>query len=181
MNTSPLRYRMQTILYFLLTLYIGTTLPSLSADPAPPQNTTIEAPQADKTIPHATPAPDEPYFSLPIEEPSKQNDKFLVEFLNMLATLGFVIALILVIAWFLKRFVNTRLESMNANSAIRVVEKRGLSPKTILYLLEVEGKTILVAESQNGLTALTEYNTPSKAEPTASKEFPSPFSKLLEK
>ncbi len=172
---------MKTILSLLLTLFLGIAQHDLHADTTPTPPTTLEAPQV--TPPGIKPAPsdEEPYFPLQIEEPSPQSNKFLVEFLNMLATLGFIIALILIVAWFLKRFVNARLEQVNASSSIQVIEKRGLSPKSMLYLLRVENKTILVAESQHGVTALTEFDTPIETEPAASQEFPSPFSKLLEK
>lgn len=89
----------------------------------------------------------------------------MTELLSMLATLGLVIGLILIAAWFLKRFANARLEQVNNTSAIKVTERRSLSPKTVLYLLELEGKAILIAESHNGVTSLAtfksdEYPTP---------------------
>lgn len=126
--------------------------------------------------------PDEPIFPMDelIKGPLKQNDRFFTEFLNMLATLGFIIALILIVAWFLKRLVNTRMEQANVSSSIKVLEKRVLSPKSVVYLLEIEGTGILIAESANGITRLSEFEIAQESK-GQSTESSSNFSKLLEK
>ena len=45
---------------------------------------------------------------------------------------------------------------------IQVLEKRMLSPKSILYLIEVEGQKVLVAESQHEIRRLESW--PQRAE-----------------
>ena len=97
----------------------------------------------------------------------------------MMATLGLIISLILIVAWFLKRMLNSRQEQANATSLIKVIERRSLSPKTAIYLLEIEGKSVLISESHNGVTHLTDYNTPEEKEET--QPLPSAFNKLLDK
>jgi len=118
----------------------------------------------------------EPVF--PIEElikkPNKQDDKFYSEFINMLASLGLIIALIFIVAWFLKRLANTRLTQVNNSSSIRIIEKRIISPKTSLFLLDIEGTTVFIAESANGVTRLAEFSTKEEAKQSSS------FEKLLE-
>ena len=101
----------------------------------------------------------EPVFPLTIEDPLKNNEKFVTEFFNMLATLGLIIAFIIAIAWIFKRTMNMKLEKVAANSAIKVLERRNISPKTLLYLIEVEDKVILFSESHNGVTKLAEYSS----------------------
>jgi len=107
------------------------------------------------------PANQHPEYYFPpeelIERPTEPTNKFLSDFLNMLATLGLIIALIFIIAWFLKRFTNTRLEQANVTSNIKIIEKRVLSPKSVLYLLEVEGTGYLISESVNGVSHLSEF------------------------
>lgn len=170
---------MHRLLSLLTALFLILQATCLQAD-ADPASSSKPAPQI-QTIP-VPPLDNEPVFPLNIEEPARQNEKFFTEFLNMLATLGFIIALILIIAWFLKRLMNTRLEQMNSTSLIKVVERRTLSPKTSLYLLEVDDKTILIAETNHGVTCLSEYVTPvEEPENAPTTEFPSPFSKMLEK
>lgn len=92
-----------------------------------------------------------------IEEPSQDTNLFLSEFIKMTATLVLIIALIFIFAWFLKRMVNTRIEQANSTSLIQVVERRTISQKTSVYLLNVEGKGIVMAESPSGITFLGNY------------------------
>lgn len=67
---------------------------------------------------------------------------------KMLLSLIALIVLLGVSYWFLKRLIQQRLQKGVGEAAIQIVEKRMISPKTILYLIEVEGKKILIAESQ---------------------------------
>ncbi len=59
-----------------------------------------------------------------------------------------LVALLGVTFWFLRKLIQQRIEKGAANLTIQIIEKRMLSPKTMLYLVEVEGKKILLAESQ---------------------------------
>lgn len=65
-----------------------------------------------------------------------------------LLTLFALVALLGVTFWFLRRLVQQRLQKGDANLSIQVLEKRMISPKTMLYLVEIEGKRVLLAESQ---------------------------------
>lgn len=110
----------------------------------------------------------EPLFPLDTHRLDEENSRFFSELINTLATLGLVIALLLIIAWFLKRMVNTRIEKMNVNSRIKIVERRMLSQKSALYLIEVEGTTFLITESQNGSSSALELKS---APPADFKKF----------
>lgn len=66
---------------------------------------------------------------------------------KMLLTLIALVALLLISYWFVKKLLQNRLQKGNTNATIQVLEKRMISSKTMLYLIEVEGKKILVAES----------------------------------
>lgn len=112
-------------------------------------------------------------------EPPPENSRFWSEVVNMMATLGLIISLILIAAWFLKRMLNTKQELANTTSIIKVIERRGLSPKTAVYLLEIEGKSVVIAESQNGVTVLSSYDSPVDEEEEKPK-VPSAFNKLLD-
>lgn len=113
-----------------------------------------------------------------IGEPAPETNRFLNEVVNMMATLGLIISVILIFAWFLKRMLNTRQEQANTTSLIKVIERRSLSPKTAIYLLEVEGKSMIISESVNGVTRLANYDSPEEVEEEP-KEIPSTFNKLL--
>jgi flagellar biogenesis protein FliO len=69
-------------------------------------------------------------------------------FFKMFMSLGLIIALLLGTYYLLRKLIRIKLEKANADSSIRILEKRMLSPKTMLYLIELEGKQVLLAESQ---------------------------------
>ena len=77
--------------------------------------------------------------------------------MNMMATLGLIIGLILLVAWFLKRFVNSRMEQMNESSQVQIIERRTLSPKAMLYIIEIDNRRIILAESMQGVTRIADY------------------------
>lgn len=66
---------------------------------------------------------------------------------KMLLTLVALVVLLLISYWFVKKILQNRLQKGNENAAIQILEKRMISAKTMLYLIEVKGKEVLVAES----------------------------------
>lgn len=85
------------------------------------------------------------------------NSHFTKEFVKMLFFLGLIIAFMIAGSWFLKRMVNVRIQQTNEQSEIKVIEHRGLSTKTTLYLLEIEGKQILIGETAHGVVSLAQF------------------------
>lgn len=77
-------------------------------------------------------------------------------FMQMFLTLMAVVLLLWVTVWFLRNMIQKRLQKGSGAQSIQVLERRVLSPKSMLYLVEVEGKRILVAESQVEVRRLTE-------------------------
>ena len=69
-------------------------------------------------------------------------------FAKMLLTFGALIFLLFLSYWVIKRLIRVRLEKGSRVSSISVLERRMLSPKTMLYVVEHEGKKVLLAESQ---------------------------------
>lgn len=65
-----------------------------------------------------------------------------------------VLVLILVTVWFLRRLANKRPLGMGNHRHIKILEKRLLSPKTSLYLIEVAGRQTLIAESMLDIEVL---------------------------
>ncbi len=107
-------------------------------------------------------------------------DRFVSEFLYMLSMLGLILLILLAVTWFLKKVLNTRLQQVNSSSAIKVIERRSLSPKSAIFLLEVEGRGVALAESTNGVTFLTTFPIEEEeAAPTAAP--PQQFSSYLER
>lgn len=90
------------------------------------------------------------------KEELQGTDNFWKNFFYMLFVLGFIVSLIFAIAWFMKKMVHTRLMQENASSSLKILDKRSLSPKSMLYIIEAEGKQIILGESVNGITKLSE-------------------------
>lgn len=117
-----------------------------------------------------------------LPEPPKMNEyKFWDEFSQMLYYLGMICLGMLVVAWFLKKALHTRMQQMNLTSSIKILEKRSLSPKSSLYLIDVLGKGVLIGETPGGIHLITELPTdiplpePAEVKPTRS------FAELLKK
>lgn len=73
---------------------------------------------------------------------------FGAAFLKMLLSFGAILFLLFATYWALKRFVRFRLQKGVGSPILHVVERKMLSPKTTLYVVEIEGKRVLFAESQ---------------------------------
>lgn len=119
-----------------------------------------------------------PASQLPIEE---SPDKFTSELLNMLITLGMLVAVIFALSYILKRMLTVKTQQENYKSTIKVLEKRSLSPKAALYLVEVYNRTLVIAESPNGFSCMTTFDD---IEEEAETETPPPkdpkaFEKIL--
>jgi flagellar biogenesis protein FliO len=91
-------------------------------------------------------------------------------FLNMLFSLGFIVLLLLLAGWFLKRILKTKMTQANEGSRIKIIERRGLAPKSNVYLLDVGGKGLVVGESSAGLQTLMEVNLEDIQAKTSLKE-----------
>lgn len=66
---------------------------------------------------------------------------------KMLLTLIALIGLLLATYWFLKRLIYNRLQKGSGKQSIAILEKRMISTKTMLYLIQVQDRQILFAES----------------------------------
>lgn len=82
------------------------------------------------------------------DEPGEYN--YWQEFFRMMLILGMILGSVLVIAWFLKGFLNKRIKQVNQQNQIKVLERRNLSQKSMLYLIELAGKKMLIGDSASG-------------------------------
>lgn len=99
-----------------------------------------------------------PYILLAQE--TEKGLSFFDEMMHMFLILGGILVAMLVVAWSLKRLLNTRMEQINADSQIKIIEKRHLSPKSILYLVELQGKRYLLGEGPQGVVSLGDVKLP---------------------
>ena len=124
---------------FVILLLIINTMPITAQEGSPPAVEEGVTPSQSSDVP--------PWG---VEE--DQGSRFMQQLMHMLLSLGFIVLLIVVVAWGLKRILSQRLTQANSSSAIQVLERRTLSAKAAVYLLEVKGHTIVVGESPAGLT-----------------------------
>jgi flagellar biogenesis protein FliO len=69
-------------------------------------------------------------------------------FVKMMISLIAIVVLLFLTYYLLRKIIQKKLQSGSPDSSIFILERRVLSPKTMLSLVEVEGKKVLLAESQ---------------------------------
>ena len=69
-------------------------------------------------------------------------------FLKMFLALIALIVGIFLTVWLLKKLSQGKWAGGNSNRMIKILEKRPLSPKTMLYIIDVDGQQSVIAESQ---------------------------------
>lgn len=91
------------------------------------------------------------------EEVSSHTFNYMGQFFNMIFTLAIVLGLIFVSVLFLKKIMRTKMRELNRSTGIKILEKRVLSQKASLYLVDVLGKGIVISESAAGVQLVTEF------------------------
>lgn len=80
--------------------------------------------------------------------PAEMPPSYQGAFVKMMLTLFALILFIILSVWMMRRLAHGRMKQMNYGKTIKILERRPLSAKSILYLIEAEGKKILISESQ---------------------------------
>ena len=85
-----------------------------------------------------------------------------LSFLWMLVQTIFALALVCGLAYVIFRVILPRLAvSYSSNNMVRVVDRIGLEARKSLYVIEVAGKWMLVASSENGVQFIAELDAAS--------------------
>jgi len=101
-----------------------------------------------------SPAPDTPGIppeipsAVPGVSPLDMVPGYEGAFLKMFLALLALIVGIFVTVWLLKKLSQGKWAGGNSNRMIKIIEKRPLSPKTMLYIIDVDGQQSVIAESQ---------------------------------
>ncbi len=132
-------------MYYIFSFLFLLFSPILNGEPTPPLPPELE----QKIEPH----PYTEYFPAGIEN-DYSTDRFFGEAMHMFIALGVIICFLLLASWFVKRMLSTQIQQMNDTSRIKIHERRTLSAKSSLYLLEVENNTVLISESPAGVSLL---------------------------
>lgn len=102
------------------------------------------------------------------------------DILNMVVSLGGIIVCLALAAFIFKRLMKKRLNMQNEANAIKIIERRALSPKSALFLVEIEGKKFVISESSAGVHLIGDlpFNENLNQEKESTKETPS-FATIL--
>jgi len=103
---------------------------------------------------HKEPTPPIPEEN-PIVDIQKTTDSYETTFVKMILVLIGLLILVILTIWMFKKFSRGRLRTLNYHKSIKILEKRPLSPKSMLYLIEIRGKRVLISESQCEMRNIT--------------------------
>ena len=124
---------------------------SAPAEQAPPQNPAAPPPSMPGHLePTAEPGP------APIPSSKEMTNSYESAFVRMLVTLLGLVFLVFATFWILRRLGKGKFK-MGGGRTINVIERRALSPKSMLYVVEIGNKKVLISESQLEVRALTSF------------------------
>lgn len=112
-------------------VYSSPIIETSSIQPIEPQNPSETAPFIDQA-PH-------------LESNTKEYES---AFIKMIIFLIGLLIFVFIVFFLFKKLSSSRMQHNNHFRTIKILEKRAISPKSMLYLVEVGGKKILLAESQ---------------------------------
>ncbi|MEG0036695.1 MAG: FliO/MopB family protein [Victivallaceae bacterium] len=80
------------------------------------------------------------------------------EFLKMGLSLFLLLTIFTVCVWAFKKFLKNRSTRFNkGSSAIKILDQRALSHKSVLYIVQVVDKILIIAESSEEIRMLSEF------------------------
>lgn len=146
---------MHYLLIPFLSLFIISTSFSLHAQQDVPQEQPVMHDNGQENIPVIK----DPTFEDEVRKTTQEPDNFQGKFMKMLFILALLIGFMILASMMLKRMTRNRITQMNSQSLIKVLETRYLSPRSTLYLIDIEGKEILIAESHSGVSHIANINS----------------------
>lgn len=107
------------------------------------------APAETPAAPEHSPTPTGPDFTFhPEKTPQEMTQSYEGAFVKMIATVIGLVLFVLLTIWTLRKIGQGRFRGIGGNRSIQVIERKPLSPKSMLYLVEVGHQKFLIAESQ---------------------------------
>src|SRR5580700_9630268 len=125
-------------LFFILFLFFSTVFSSESNTPPPSLQPQVESTQAPAPLPSS----------------QEMTDSYENAFMRMLVTLVGLAFLVFATFWILRRLSKGKFK-MGAGHTIHILERRALSPKSVLYIVKIGNKKVLISESQLEVRTLT--------------------------
>jgi flagellar biogenesis protein FliO len=147
---------------FLLSTSIACSAAKQQPDSSSPSLTeqlSPTEPSAPSQTPSPTPAPLQPTHEpspAPLPSSKEMTSSYENAFVRMLVTLLGLVFLVFATFWILRRLGKGKFK-MGGGCTINVIERRALSPKSMLYVIEIGNKKVLISESQLEVRALTTF------------------------
>jgi flagellar protein FliO/FliZ len=98
----------------------------------------------------------------PLPSSEQMTKEYEGSFIRVLASIIGVILLVIATFWVLKKLGRGHFGKSGSSKTIQILERRPLSPKTVLFLVQIENKRILLSESQlevRGLATVEELES----------------------
>jgi flagellar biogenesis protein FliO len=174
-NSSPINHYILLIMKKIRFLLFTTILPALlllclppahsadsKQDTLPKEQTAPTGQEQPSTLtetrpePSATPSDEKPTDQgiAPLPSSTEMTTSYESAFVRMLVTLFGLVFLVFATFWMLRRMGKGKFK-MGSGRSINVIEKRALSPKSMLYVIEIGNKKVLLSESQLEVRTLT--------------------------
>lgn len=110
----------------------------------------------EPTPPKPTPVPPvETHLEMPPPEIPDAPISYEGAFVRMMLTVAGLIILIFLTVWLLRKLSQGRFGSGLSQKSIKILERRALSPKSVLYLVDIDGKRVVISESQYEVRRIT--------------------------
>ena len=103
----------------------------------------------------AKPSINDKMVETPASDMQKTTESYETAFIKTIVVLIGLLLLVILTVWMFKKISRGRLRTFNYQKSVKILEKRPLSPKTMLYLIEVGGKQVLISESQFEIHTVT--------------------------
>lgn len=134
---------------------ILTFLPLLANEEKEKCSSPTETAKVEHTTEQKTPPPDDIQKAIERNgektehkaDVHKTTESYETAFIKTIVVLVGLLVLVILTIWMFKKISNGRLRTFNYLKSVKILEKRPLSPKSMLYLIEVSGKQVLIAES----------------------------------
>lgn len=76
-----------------------------------------------------------------------------------------ILAFLFIATWFMKRFDRFKIKPQDKSTRILLIERKVLSPKSVIYLIEIDGSKIALSESAtNGVQVLSALDAHKKSQ-----------------
>jgi flagellar biogenesis protein FliO len=104
-------------------------------------------------------AADLPVPEAPLTPPPEAIPGYEGAFVKMLLTLVALVVGIFLTVWILRKMSQGRFGHGGSGKSIQIIDKKPLSQKTMLYVIEVDGKQTLIAESQLEIKSIMSFES----------------------